>query len=31
MAIYNYKYLSESYIINEPDILYNKKNGKMIK
>ena len=25
MAIYNYKYLSESYIINEPDILYNKK------
>lgn len=25
MAIYNYEYLSESYIINEPDILYNQK------
>lgn len=25
MAIFNYEYLSESYIINEPDILYNKK------
>lgn len=31
MAIYNYKYLSESYIANKPDILYNQKNGKMMK